>query len=130
MRTFLYDLDTAGLAGTKPTGNSGCSPYSLDVSPGRETKEELLSSIDDGLYIKELMGFGQGNIINGDFSSNVALGYRIRRGKIVGRVKNTMMAGNIYDLLAKNVRLSSDRDPILRLPYALIEGVSVSAAGR
>ena len=130
LRTFLYDLDTAGLAGTKPTGNSGCSPYSLDVSPGRETKEELLSSIDDGLYIKELMGFGQGNIINGDFSSNVALGYRIRRGKIVGRVKNTMMAGNVYDLLAKNVRLSSDRDPILRLPYALIEGVSVSAAGR
>jgi PmbA protein len=126
LKTFLYDLDSAGLAGAKPTGNNGCSPYSLDVQSGEESSKKLLSSIKDGLYIKGLMGFGQGNIINGDFSSNIALGFRIRNGEIVGRVKNTMMAGNIYDLLAKNVQLSSDRDPILRLPYALIEGVNVS----
>lgn len=74
------------------------------------------------------MGFGQSNIINGDFSSNVALGYRIRNGEIVGRVKNTMVAGNVYELLKDNVQLSSDKDPVRRMPYAVLEGIQVSAA--
>jgi len=128
LKTFLYDLDTAGLAGAEPTGHSGCSPYSPEVGPGERTHAELLKSIDDGIYIKQLMGFGQSNIINGDFSSNVALGFRIRGGEIAGRVKNTMVAGNVYELLRSGVRLSSDSDPIQRTPYAVIEGLSVSAA--
>ncbi|GAG50451.1 unnamed protein product, partial [marine sediment metagenome] len=32
---FLYDLDSAGLAGAEPTGNDGCMPWSLRVAPGR-----------------------------------------------------------------------------------------------
>ena len=45
------------------------------------------------------MGLGQSNIINGDFSVNVSLGYKIERGEIVGRVKDAMLAGNAYDAL-------------------------------
>jgi len=43
-------------------------------------------------------------------------------------VKNTMIAGNIYDLFKRDVALSSDRDPILRLPSAVIQGLSVSTS--
>jgi len=125
LNCFLYDLDSAGLAGAEPTGNRGCGPYGLDVPGGDATHEELLSSVSDGVYVKQLMGFGQSNVMNGDFSCNVALGYRVRDGKMAGRVKNTMVAGNIYDLLASGVRLSSDREPGTFLPYALLDGVSV-----
>lgn len=125
---FLYDLDSAGLAGAEPTGHNGCRPHYAAVEPGDRPHDALLSEIDDGIYLKQLLGFGQGNLINGDFSCNVALGFRIRGGEIVGRVKNVMAAGNIYELLAANVRLSGDRDPVLRMPWAVIQGLNIAAA--
>jgi len=127
LKMFLYDLDSAGLAGAEPTGNDGCSPCSPLITPGEVPSAELLASVESGIYIKGLLGFGQSNIINGDFSANVGLGYRIRKGKIVGRVKNTMVAGNLYDLLKQGVRLSSDVDPISLMPHAVVDGVSASA---
>jgi len=88
----------------------------------------MLAGIEDGLYIKSLLGFGQSNIDNGDFSCNVALGFRIRHGELVGRVKNTMIAGNLYECLSRGVRLSSDRDPILRMPHAVLQGIVAHGA--
>jgi PmbA protein len=127
LRSFLYDLDSAGLAGAEPTGHDGCRPYSLTVSPGQTPSEELLAGIDDGIYLSYLMGFGQGNLINGDFSCNVGRGFRIRDGQVVGRLKNTMIAGNIYEMLAGSVQLSSDVEPDKRMPFAVVEGVTLSA---
>lgn len=127
LQRFLYDMDTAGLAGAEPTGNNGCGAYYPMISPGTQSSEELLRSIDDGVYIKSLIGYGQGNIINGDFSCNIGLGYRIKNGEIIGRIKDTMMAGNIYELFGRNVRLSSDMDPEGRTPHGVIEGLSVTA---
>jgi PmbA protein len=130
IRMFLYDLDTAGLAGKQPTGHSGCSPYSPELLPGDRPSAELLAGIEDGLYVKALLGFGQSNIANGDFSCNVALGYRIRHGELVGRVTNTMVAGNLFEIFRRDVALSSDRDPVLRIPHAVVRGLAVhSSAG-
>ncbi|OQC14844.1 MAG: peptidase PmbA [Lentisphaerae bacterium ADurb.Bin082] len=128
LKTFLYDLDTAKLAGQEPTGNSGCSPYTMLVQPGQETAAQLLSSIQKGIYLKSLLGFGQSNIINGDFSANLALGYLIENGEIVGRLKNVMLAGNILDLLKGDVRFSSDCDPQNQQPAAVLEGISAVSA--
>ena len=108
---------TAGLAGAEPTGHGGCGPYSTEILPGETPSESLLASIEDGLYVKGVMGFGQSNIMNGDFACNVSLGYRIRNGELCGRVKNVMIAGNLYEILARDVGISSDRDPISRLPH-------------
>jgi len=47
------------------------------------------------------MGAEQGNILNGDFSGNVLLGYKVERGEITGRVKNTIVAGNVYEVLSQ-----------------------------
>ena len=128
LESFLYDLDSAGLAGAEPTGNHACQPHCPEVLGGKRGHDEIIADVDDGIYLKQLLGFGQSNLINGDFSCNVALGFRVRGGEIVGRVKNTMAAGNVYELLASNVELSSDRDPVERLPYARIEGLNLAAA--
>ena len=126
LEAFLYDLDSAGLAGAEPTGHNGCHPYNMEVSPGTEPHEQLLAGIGDGLPVKYVIGFGQGNLMNGDFSCNVGLGFRIEGGRITGRVKDTMIAGNLYELLSR-VTFSSDRDPLLNMPYAVFDGVSVSS---
>ena len=129
LKEFLYDLDSAGLAGAEPTGNDGCAPHYCEVSPGECPSEEMLAAIDDGIYIKNLMGFGQSNLINGDFAANVSLGFRIKNGEITGRVKDTMVAGNVYELLKECVELSSDRDAADHVPYATIDDLTVSVAG-
>jgi PmbA protein len=112
---FLYDLQTAALAGTRSTGNGGRSrglpaptPTAFIVAPGRTTFEEMVSDIKEGLVIEQLMGAGQGNVLGGDFSGNVLLGYKVENGKIVGRVKDTMVSGNIYQVLKGIAAIGSD----------------------
>lgn len=71
----------------------------LTVEPGDASFEDLVADIPEGLIVEEMLGSTQGNILGGDFGGNVLLGYKIERGRIVGRVKDTMVAGNIYTLL-------------------------------
>jgi PmbA protein len=128
LSSFLYDYDSACLAGAAPTGHSGCAPYTMFVQPGQRQADAMLRSIDHGLYVKQLLGFGQSNLANGDFSCNVALAYLIEKGEIVGRVKNAMIAGNILSLLKGDLEFSSDLDPQNRQPHAIIPGVNVVTA--
>jgi PmbA protein len=113
---FFYDLQTAGLAGTASTGNaarpSGSlptpAPSAFVVSPGKTPFEDMVSDIKEGLVIEELMGADQGNILSGAFSGNVLLGYKIENGRMVGRVKDTMVSGSIYELLKDIAAVGSD----------------------
>ncbi|MFC2069412.1 metallopeptidase TldD-related protein, partial [Chloroflexota bacterium] len=104
---FFYDLQTAGLAHAKSTGNGGRnrgglpspSPSAFVIAPGKVTFNEMINNIEEGLIIDQLMGGQQGNILGGDFSGNVLLGFKVKNGNILGRVKNTMISGNIYQIL-------------------------------
>ena len=62
--------------------------------------------MDKGLIVDQILGGGAD--ISGDFSINVELGYRVEKGEIVGRVKNTMVAGNVYNALKNAVILGND----------------------
>jgi len=128
LKMFLYDLDSAGLAKSEPTGNNGCRPYNIVVTPGSRPSDELIAGIHEGLFIRYLTGFHTCNHRNGDFSCDLGLGYWIRNGEIVGRVKNAMVSGNIYDILNGNVELSSDTEYRGLLPHALVEGISLSSS--
>jgi len=77
------------------------------------------------------MGFGQSNIMQGDFSVNVSLGYRIEKGEVVGRVKNVMLAGNSYEAL-KEIQLSSEAEWVggsTCAPAILVPAMSVVSKG-
>jgi PmbA protein len=114
--SFIYDLQTAALAHKKSTGNGGRAsgglpsptPSAFVISRGDTAFREMVSDVKEGLVIEYLMGAEQGNILSGDFSGNVLLGYRIESGKIVGRVKDTMVSGNIYQLLKDITAIGSD----------------------
>ena len=108
-KNFLYDLGTAGRAGTKTTGNGiGCSPTNLVIKEGDTPFEEMVKSTEEGLLVHNVLGLGQGDPISGEFSVNVQLGYKIEKGDIVGRVKDVMLAGNTYDAL-KNIAVIGDK---------------------
>jgi PmbA protein len=106
-KNFLYDLDTAGRAGTKSTGNGvGCNPTTLVVKEGDAPYEEMVRSTKEGLLVHSVMGGG--NPMSGEFSVNVQLGYKIENGEVVGRVKDVMLAGNTYDALT-NIEAIGDK---------------------
>jgi PmbA protein len=114
LRAFYYDLRAAQQAGVPSTGNGykgglmggsnfrptpSASISSLLVGTGIASEAELIGGIKHGLLVDGVLGLGQGNLNAGDFSNNVAAAFVIQDGKIAGRVKNVMLAGNSYDLL-------------------------------
>jgi len=68
----------------------------------------MLADIEEGLVVEYLMGASQGNVLGGDFSGNVLLGYKIENGKIKGRVKDTMVSGNVYKVLKDIIAIGND----------------------
>jgi PmbA protein len=134
---FLYDLQTAALAGKKSTGNGerhGSLPSpsvsAFVVSAGKTTFNDMVADIREGLVVEFLMGAGQGNTLGGDFSGNVLLGYRIENGKIVGRVKDTMVAGNVYKVLNRVAAIGSETvwvGGMIQTPPIYFSSVSVSS---
>ena len=134
---FLYDLQTAALANTQSTGNGSRhgglptpSPSSLVIDSGEVAFLDMVKGIKEGLVVDMLMGAEQGNILNGDFSGNVLLGYKIENGEITGRVKNTMVAGNVYKILAHLEAIGKEARWVggfLKTPHLYCSNVSVSA---
>ena len=140
VKGFLYDLQTAALAGKKSTGNGNRgrgglpSPAAsaLVIAPGQTTFDDMVKDIKEGLVIEQLMGAEQGNILGGDFSGNVLLGYKIENGKIVGRVKDTMVSGNVYKLLKDIAAIGSEArwvSGFCQTPPFYCKGLAVSSKG-
>lgn len=137
-RSFIYDLQTAGIMGTASTGH-GQRDFSyqptpgisnLVITPGRKSMSELVRKMDRGIVIHDLLGAGQSNLLAGDFSANIGLGFAVQRGRIVGRVKDAMVAGNVYQMLRDNVQEIS-RDVESRgqylTPAVLFQDISIAA---
>jgi len=68
----------------------------------------MIKGVQEGLLVYDVIGLGLGNPISGEFSVNVQLGYKIEHGEVVGRVKDVMLAGNVYDAL-KDIVAIGDR---------------------
>lgn len=140
--SFLYDLQTAALAGTESTGSGRRIGTGLQVQPamscliideGHSSFEAMMQDVKEGLIVEQLIGGGQGDVLSGDFSGNVLLGYKVENGRIVGRVKDTMISGNVYQVLKEVVGVGNEArwvSGILRSPYLYCPQVSVIAKGR
>jgi PmbA protein len=139
IKDFYYDLQTAGMAGVESTGNGLRAGLQSEPVPGisnlvmREGKvsfKEMIKDISEGIVIDQVLGLGQGNIISGAFSNNVQLGYKIEKGKIVGRVKDVMIAGNAIEEL-KNIVAIGDKAKWIsgkyKFPHIYLKSLSVSA---
>ena len=138
VRSFLYDLQTAGLAKAESTASAerslatqpSISTSCLIIDQGETSFEEMVRDIKSGLVVEELMGAGQGNVMGGDFSGNVLLGYKIENGEITGRVKDTMVAGNVHEAFKQLAAIGSETRWVggsMRTPALAFEALTVSA---
>ncbi|HEY9743419.1 MAG TPA: TldD/PmbA family protein [Coleofasciculaceae cyanobacterium] len=135
LQQFYCDRTTGRLLGTGTTGSGfrpGLGSYptpglvNLLIQPGKGSLCDLIRQLGEGLVVDQLLGGGAG--ISGDFSVNVELGYRVQNGQITGRVKDTMIAGNVYTVLKQIVALGEDADwngPCYT-PSLIVEGISTT----
>ncbi|UJS17318.1 MAG: TldD/PmbA family protein [Candidatus Jettenia sp.] len=115
LKNHLFDLQTAGIMKTKSTGNgnrgfsSQPSPgnSNVTVDPGNMPFETMIKDIKYGVLVDQVLGGGQSNILAGEFSVNIDLGYVIENGEIVGRVKDCMFAGNAFEVFNNIVAIGN-----------------------
>ena len=137
LRQYVFDLQTAGLMNARPTG-SGMRGFHRQPSPdtmnlvidaGDTPFEAMLAGMKRGLLVDALLGAGQSNTLAGEFSVNIELGYLVENGGIVGRVKDCMVAGNVFDAF-KNIIALGDKAITkgdLIAPHFYFAGLNVSS---
>ena len=138
VKGLLYDLESATRAGTRSTGHARRTTFgkpqtawsNVVVEPGPHNLESLLGMIEDGLLVGALEDEGHVGPAGG-FTLPVALGWRVVKGEVVGRVKGAVIAGNAYELLAKlrGIGRETEWRGSQCLPAMVAEGVAVVASG-
>ena len=142
LKTLLYNLKTAAVAGRETTGNASKAGYSASVAVrpftmylagGSFTEEELLQKAGNGVYINSLSGLHAGaDPVSGDFSLQSA-GFLIENGVKTKAVKSFTVAGNFYELL-KNITAVANNSQIpaamgitaFGAPSVLVENLSIA----
>ncbi|WP_373402737.1 TldD/PmbA family protein [Candidatus Phytoplasma solani] len=102
---FIHDLKTAHIFNQTPTGNSfggSIAMVNCYLVPGTNSFEKMISKIELGVYITDLIGMHAGiKTFSGDFSLQ-ASGFKIEKGKITTPVKMIVISGNFFEVL-KNI---------------------------
>ncbi len=136
LKTLLYNMKTAAIAGKQTTGNSSGNsvrPFTMYLAGGDKSEDELLQMAGNGVYITDLSGLHAGaNPITGDFSLQSS-GFMVENGVKTDYVKSFTVAGNFYDLL-KNIRALADNSKLpnamgstaFGAPTVLVDGLSVA----
>jgi len=136
---YLCDLQTAALLGAETTGNAvrrfASQPQpdatNLVLDAGQDRFADLLAGIERGLFVDAVLGAGQSNVLAGEFSVNVGLGFLVEKGQIVGRVKDCMIAGNVFEVFNR-IRGVGDRAEVhgaMVAPPVCFDAVNVAGAG-
>jgi PmbA protein len=134
----LYDLKTGAKEKKDSLGYGVRSTASLPsmslrniiIDEGGQSFSSLLESLQEGIYIESLVGAGMSNVLAGEFSANIGIGYLIKNGKISGRLQNTMINSNVFEMLENLKALSKERKKRMAslIPYALFENISIVSA--
>jgi PmbA protein len=138
LRGFYCDRKIGHQLGGGSTGNGfrpGLGSYPVPsllncvVAPGHRTLTEILAGLDQAIVIDQVLGGDAG--ISGELSVNVELGYWVNRGELVGRVKDTMVAGNVYTALKQVIELANDGvwNGACYTPSIVLDGLSVTGRG-
>ena len=105
LTSFLLDTYSARRLGLEATGHAAreggggvtVGYTNLYLEPGPWAPEEILRSVDRGLYVTELIGFGV-NYATGDYSRG-AVGFWIEGGELAYPIEEITIAGNLRQML-------------------------------
>ncbi len=135
LKNYLHSAYTARKLESRPTGNGSraasgvvtIGPTNFYLKGGGYPPDQIIASIDKGLYVVELIGFGV-NTVTGDYSRG-AVGLWIEKGKFVHPVQEVTIAGNLHEML-KNIDMvgndvtfiGSIEAPTLKISNMVISG--------
>jgi len=133
LTTWILDLRSARQLNLVTTGHASrgtSSPPSpsvtnLHLEPGTTSPEDMISGIDNGLYVTELIGMGV-NGVTGDYSRG-ASGFWIENGELAYPVSEVTIAGNLVDMFA-HIEPASDLEFRygINSPTVRIDGMTVA----
>ncbi len=117
LKNYLLDLQSAEKLNMYPSGNAmrrnrlymnrdylelpSPSINSWVMDGGARQFDEIFLDVKEAVLVDQIMGLLMSCQVNGDFSGTISLGYHVKDGQVTGRVKDCMIAGNIYDLLSE-----------------------------
>jgi PmbA protein len=136
LRNFLYDNYSAKKDGKESTGNASRAGYlstpgidttNFHIIPGKQTSDEMLKEIDDGLIVYYLQGAHSSNPISGEFSVVATPAWKIKKGEITHCSRGIMLAGNIFELIKNISAVGSNERQMGQLisPWLQVENVRV-----
>lgn len=116
LKGYMQDSLNARLMKTAVTGNGRRESYAHLPMPrmtntymlaGDKTREEIIESVEDGLYA-ENFGGGQVDITSGKFVFSASVAYRIENGKITYPVKGATLIGSGIEAMNRVSMIGND----------------------
>ena len=116
LKSYMIDKMGGRRMGMAPTGNARRQSYAYTptsrmtntyIAPGTDKNEDIIASIEYGLYAKE-MGGGSVNPVTGEFNFAVNEGYLIRNGKICEPVRGASLVGKGSEVIQNIDMVGSD----------------------
>jgi len=107
LKSYLIDKFNGRRMGMPSTGSARRQSYGFVptsrmtntyIAPGEDRNEDIITSIEYGLYAKE-MGGGSVNPTTGEFNFAVNEGYLIRNGKICEPVRGASLVGKGSEII-------------------------------
>ncbi|WOE75240.1 TldD/PmbA family protein [Alterisphingorhabdus coralli] len=119
------EMETTGHASRGSGGSPGISVSNIHLEAGDVTPEALMSDIQEGFYVTELIGMGV-NGVTGDYSRGAG-GFAIRNGKLAEAVSEVTIAGNLRDMFAAIVAADDlEMRRAINVPTLRIDGMTVA----
>jgi TldD protein len=116
LKGYLQDRLNARLMGAQPTGNGRRESFAHTtlprmtntyMLPGPHAPEEIIRSVDRGLYAVNFGG-GQVDITSGKFVFSASEAYLIEGGRVTAPVKGATLIGNGPDVLTRVSMVGND----------------------
>ena len=125
LRGYVLGSYSARRLDMQTTGNAG-GVHNLTIDTGDQNLEQMISGIDKGFLVTELIGFGINNV-TGDYSRGAA-GLWIENGEIAYPVEEVTVAGNLKDIFQNIAAIGNDVDPrrSTRCGSILVEGLTIA----
>ncbi|MBR6826316.1 MAG: TldD/PmbA family protein [Oscillospiraceae bacterium] len=118
LKSYMIDKFNGRRMGMPSTGNARRQSYAYVptsrmtntyIAPGTDRNEDIIASMEYGLYAKE-MGGGSVNPVTGEFNFSVNEGYIVRNGKICEPVRGASLVGKGSDVIQNIDMVGTDLD--------------------
>ena len=118
LKSYMIDKFNGRKMGMPSTGSSRRQSYAYTptsrmtntfIAPGNDKNEDIIASMEYGLYAKE-MGGGSVNPVSGEFNFSVKEGYIVRNGVICEPVRGASLVGKGSEIIQNIDMVGTDLD--------------------